>query len=154
VKSSLRLAIRYMLVPFVALIGGMLWLRETPPAAANLPVWSPNDHDRSDEKEKVASGAQAAAATSGSKEDGNRVLVETTWRTQCATCHGFAGHGDGPNGPMVKATDLTLPEWQSSRSDAEISSAITQGKGRMPKFDLPPNVVAGLVARIRASRGR
>jgi mono/diheme cytochrome c family protein len=120
-----------------------------------LKEWSPPDHDRSDEKERVASGAQAAPAASGaSKEDGNRVLIETTWRTQCATCHGFVGHGDGPSGPAVKATDLTTADFQANRTDPELAASIVNGKGRMPRFDLPPATVAGLVARIRSSRGR
>jgi cytochrome c oxidase cbb3-type subunit 3 len=127
---------------------------DSPPSAADLQVWTPTDHDRSDEKERVASGAQAAATPGGSKEDGNRVLVEATWRSQCATCHGPIGHGDGPNGPMVKAQDLTRADWQSSVTDEQLAAAITNGKGRMPKFDLPPALVSGIVARIRASRGR
>jgi mono/diheme cytochrome c family protein len=136
-------------------LGLLLSACDAPPASANMPEWTAQDHDRSDEKEKVASGAQAAGPTAGApREDGNRVLIETTWRAQCAQCHGFIGHGDGPGGPALKATDLTRAEWQSSRSDAEIAAAISQGKGRMPKFDLPPNVVTGLVARIRASKGR
>jgi len=125
-----------------------------PPSASDLQEWTPADHDHSDEKERVTSGVQAAPAGSGGKEEGNRVLVETTWRSQCATCHGFIGHGDGPNGPMVKATDLTKADWQNNRTDMEIAQSIINGKGRMPKFDLPPSVVAGLVMRIRASKGR
>jgi mono/diheme cytochrome c family protein len=138
----------------LVLLAGNLSACDSPPAAADLKEWTPADHDHSDEKERVASGAQAAPTASGAKDDGNRVLVENAWRAQCASCHGFVGHGDGPNGPMVKATDLTKTDWQASRSDAEIAAAITNGKGRMPRFDLPPNVVAGLVARIRASKGR
>ena len=51
-------------------------------------------------------------------------------------------------------TDLTRAEWQSSMTDAQITASIASGKGRMPRFDLPANVVQGLVARIRASKGR
>lgn len=127
---------------------------DSPPSAANLQTWTPADHDRSDEKERVASGAQAAPPANGSKEDGNRALVEATWRNQCATCHGLTGHGDGPNGPMVKAQDLTRPDWQSSVTDEQLVAAISNGKGRMPKFDLPPALLTGIVARIRASRGK
>jgi cytochrome c oxidase cbb3-type subunit 3 len=127
---------------------------DSPPSAAELPVWAPADHDRSDEKERVASGAQAAPATGSSKEDSNRALVEATWRSQCAPCHGVSGRGDGPNGPMVKAQDLTRPDWQSNVTDEQLVAAITNGKGRMPKFDLPPTLLSGLVARIRASRGK
>jgi mono/diheme cytochrome c family protein len=126
---------------------------DSPPSATDLSTWSPQDHDHSDEKERVASGAQAAPAGSGSKDDGARVLIESTWRNQCASCHGLVGHGDGPSGPMVKAQDLTRPDWQAGVTDAQLTASITNGKNRMPRFDLPPTVVAGLVVRIRASRG-
>ena len=55
---------------------------------------------------------------------------------------------------MVRATNLTLPEWQAKVSDQEIANVIRNGKDRMPKFDFPPDVIAGLVARIRATKGR
>lgn len=55
---------------------------------------------------------------------------------------------------MVKAQDLTRPDWQSNVTDEQLVAAITNGKGRMPKFDLPPTLLSGLVARIRASRGK
>jgi cytochrome c oxidase cbb3-type subunit 3 len=125
---------------------------DSPPAAADLREWTPQDHDHGDDKGNVASGAQVAGG--GSKDEGARALVEATWRNQCASCHGLAGRGDGPSGPMVKATDLTQGEWQASVTDAQITASISNGKGKMPRFDLPPNVMAGLVARIRASRGR
>ena len=78
-------------------------------------------------------------------------LAEVTWRNQCAPCHGLLGRGDGPQGPMVHATDLTLPEWQAKMTDAQIASSIVNGKNRMPKFDFPPDVLRGLVLRIRAA---
>jgi cytochrome c oxidase cbb3-type subunit 3 len=81
-------------------------------------------------------------------------LVEVTWRNQCASCHGLIGRGDGPQGPMVHATNLTQPEWQAKVTDQDIAEVIRNGKNRMPKFDFPPDVVAGLVARIRMARGR
>jgi mono/diheme cytochrome c family protein len=127
---------------------------DSPPAASDLAEWTPQDHDRAEEKQRIASGAQAAPAASGGKDDGNHALVEATWRNQCASCHGLVGHGDGPSGPMVKATDLTRDDWQRSMTDNQIAASIATGKGRMPRFDLPPNVITGLVARIRASRGR
>jgi mono/diheme cytochrome c family protein len=146
--------VRLGLLLVTVLLGSTLGACDGPPSASELKEWSPDDHDHSDEKERVASGAQAAPAASGSSADGNRVLVETTWRTQCAQCHGFAGHGDGPSGAALKPADLTKADWQASRTDIEIAQAIVNGKGRMPKFDLPPAVVAGLVSRIRASKGR
>jgi cytochrome c oxidase cbb3-type subunit 3 len=122
------------------------------PSDEEIHTWTAADHDHAEETARAASGAQAAPKGSGG--DDNRQLVELTWRQQCATCHGAIGHGDGPNGPMVKATDLTRDEWQKAMTDEQIVASIRSGKGKMPKFDLPEGVVAGLVQRIRASRGR
>jgi cytochrome c oxidase cbb3-type subunit 3 len=53
---------------------------------------------------------------------------------------------------MVKAPDLTNGEWQATVSDANLAILIKTGKNRMPKFDLPAPVIAGLVARVRSLR--
>jgi mono/diheme cytochrome c family protein len=126
---------------------------DRPPSDDEIREWTPADHDRAEESQRVASGQQSAGVSDAGKDD-NRTLVELTWRQQCAQCHGAVGRGDGPNGPMVKASDLTRAEWQKSVTDEQIAQVITAGKGRMPKFDVPPAVLAGLVQRIRASRGQ
>jgi mono/diheme cytochrome c family protein len=126
---------------------------DRPPSDAEIQTWTPADHDRAEENSRVSSGAQAAPNKKGAAPDDNRQLAELAWRQQCATCHGPIGHGDGPNGPMVKANDLTRDEWQKSVTDEQIVQSITNGKGKMPKFDLPPTVLAAIVQRIRASRG-
>jgi cytochrome c oxidase cbb3-type subunit 3 len=117
------------------------------PPSVELKEWTPTDHD----------GEQkSAAARQGAKGDGGGavVLVEATWRQQCATCHGASGKGDGPQGPMFKAADLSNEEWQKRAKDEDIAAAITNGKGRMPKFELPDDVVKGLVARVRSFHGQ
>lgn len=81
------------------------------------------------------------------------MIIEAAWQQNCAACHGPIGHGDGPNGALVKAPDLTRADWQEKVSDKDIADRIRQGKGLMPKFDLPEETIAGLVARVRASRG-
>ena len=80
-------------------------------------------------------------------------LVEVTWRNQCSQCHGPLGRGDGPQGALVHAPDLTSAEWQAKVTDRQIAQLIVTGKNRMPKFEFPADVLAGLVARIRASKG-
>ena len=55
---------------------------------------------------------------------------------------------------MVRAPDLSRPDWQEKVSDDEIATTIRNGKNKMPKFDLPDQVVAGLVQRIRAFRAK
>jgi len=101
--------------------------------------WAPGDH-------RQAEGDQGqVAATSGSR-DPTAMLVETTWGRTCAACHGAGGKGDGPQGAMVQASDLT----KTQLSDADLTSVIKQGRNRMPANpDLPDAVVAGLVAKIR-----
>ncbi len=76
------------------------------------------------------------------------------WGRSCVTCHGESGRGDGPQGPMVRAPDLTRADWQGRVTDAEILQIIRTGRNKMPKFDLPPAVLDGLVKRIRAHRSR
>ncbi len=136
---------------------------DRPPAADGLREWTAADHDRNDAKEK--SGAQAAgqrgpqpaprgSGGGGGDNNGAAVLIEATWKAQCLRCHGPIGHGDGPEGPMYKPADLTNADWQDKVQDADIAATIKNGKNKMPKFELPDSVVQGLVARIRASRGR
>jgi cytochrome c oxidase cbb3-type subunit 3 len=125
-------------------------------AAADLREWKATDHDRVDQPQgQSARGPRLSPAPSSSAAaNPTMTLVEVTWRNQCASCHGLIGRGDGPQGPMVHATNLTQPEWQAKVTDQDIADVIRNGKNRMPKFDFPPDVVAGLVARIRMARGR
>lgn len=116
------------------------------PSPAGLKEWTAADHD----------GEKKAASNQGPKGDKNSApaLVEITWRKQCQSCHGAAGHGDGPQGPMFKASDLSREEWQAKVKDEEIAATIVTGKGRMPKFELPEDTVKDLVRRIRSFRGQ
>jgi mono/diheme cytochrome c family protein len=115
------------------------------PPADGLKEWTAADHD-----------GEKKSANQGPKGDGGGApaLVEITWRAQCASCHGPGGHGDGPQGAMFKASDLSRAEWQDKIKDDEIAGVIVNGKGRMPKFELPPEVVKGLVVRVRSFRGK
>jgi cytochrome c oxidase cbb3-type subunit 3 len=55
---------------------------------------------------------------------------------------------------MVRAPDLTRADWQGRVTDDEILKTIRNGRNNMPKFDLPPAVLDGLVKRIRTRRAR
>lgn len=129
----------------MASASAMLGCDRAPPPDG-LKEWTPADHD----------GEKRANTNQGPKGDagGAPALAEIAWRNQCASCHGAGGHGDGPQGPMFKASDLSRPEWQDKIKDEEIAATITTGKGRMPKFDLPADVVSGLVVRVRSFRGK
>lgn len=129
---------------------------ERPPSADGLKDWAPADHDRAEEELTQANRPTAPAkAERGDGGDGSaQTLIEATWEQACFPCHGTVGHGDGPNGPMVNAPDITRDDLLSKVTDDGIAAQIKNGKNRMPKFDLPEPVVRGLVARIRANRGR
>ena len=152
---------------------------ERQPSTDGLKDWAPTDHDRAEEQAAQAQPSRGSASSqqppqarptprprgpataAGSSSEpkpaaggSDATLVEATWDTACAPCHGPVGHGDGPNGPMVNAPDITRPELLAKVTDEEIAFQILNGKNRMPKFDLPEPVVRGLVARIRANRGR
>jgi cytochrome c oxidase cbb3-type subunit 3 len=135
------------------------------PSAESLREWTPADHHSNDDDklalqraQQAAQPAQGARSAAGAAAkpaaDPAQIaqLVDVTWRQQCANCHGPGGHGDGQMGPMLHATDLTSAEWQGRTSDADMAMVIKAGKNRMPRFDLPDSVVAGLVARIRSLR--
>jgi mono/diheme cytochrome c family protein len=127
---------------------GMLVLAacDRAPSATGLPDWTAQDHEQDQESLKAQPPKRGDAGGGG----GVASVVELTWRNQCAQCHGLTGHGDGPTGPMLKATNFGDPDWQKRVQDGEIASAIQNGKGgKMPKFDLSEPVVRGLVAKIR-----
>ena len=124
---------------------------EGPPAADTLKEWTPGDHHSSDDDKSGPQGAQGARQPSGSDVP---QLVELAWRTQCTSCHGPMGKGDGQMGAIVQAPDLTRDDLQASLSDVEMAALIKKGKNKMPPFNLPDPVIQGLVARVRQLRGR
>jgi cytochrome c oxidase cbb3-type subunit 3 len=117
------------------------------PSSTNLKDWTPADHDQEPGRPAANQGAKGSGG-------GAAIAVELAWRNQCSTCHGPVGKADGPQAPMFKPTDLSNGEWQDKVKDADIAAVIKNGKGRMPRFDLPDDVVIGLVGRVRAFGGR
>jgi hypothetical protein len=131
---------------------------QRPPSPDSIPEWTPVDHHSNDDDKLAAQGqgqARGPAQPRQPQAKGSDIaqLVDLTWRQQCVNCHGAMGHGDGQFAPMTHPPDLTDAKWQAV-SDAELASVIKSGKNRMPAFDLPPSVIAGLVARVRSFQGR
>lgn len=72
------------------------------------------------------------------------------YKAKCATCHGPDGKGETATGKSMKVKDLASDEVQKL-SDADLSAAITNGKGKMPAYKtLTPEQVKSLVAYIRS----
>ncbi|MBK8257351.1 MAG: cytochrome c [Polyangiaceae bacterium] len=115
--------------------------------SAEVREWSPGDHDQ---PPAAAGQVTAKPATDGVDPS----IIDLAWRRNCTPCHGPIGRGDGPQGPMYRAPDLTQPDWQANITDEEMAKTIRKGKNKMPAFDLPDQVVQGLVQRIRSARGK
>lgn len=118
------------------------------PAPGDVREWTAADHDQP----SPGQGAQVAAKPAGEGTDAN--LIELAWQRNCFTCHGARGRGDGPQGPMMRPPDLTDAAWQERVTDAQIAETIRKGRNKMPAFELPDQVIQGLVQRIRAGRAR
>src|ERR1051325_117718 len=75
--------------------------------------------------------------------------AETTYKAKCAGCHGPDGKGETATGKMMKVKDFSSEEVQKM-SDADLTTAITTGKGKMPPYKtLSADQVKDLVAYIR-----
>jgi len=71
-------------------------------------------------------------------------LVFSTWsladsggdvfKNKCAMCHGADGKGETAMGKTMKIRDLGSADVQA-QSDADLTGIITNGKGKMPKYD-------------------
>lgn len=57
-----------------------------------------------------------------------------TFKSKCAMCHGADGKGDTAMGKTLKLRDLGSGDVQS-QSDADLTGIVTNGKGKMPKYD-------------------
>jgi cytochrome c6 len=69
-----------------------------------------------------------------------------TFKAKCAGCHG----ADGKGKEALKTQDMTSDAVQKM-SDAELSTIITSGKGKMPAYKtMTPDQVKDMVAYIRS----
>jgi mono/diheme cytochrome c family protein len=81
---------------------------------------------------------------------GDTATAEATYKAKCASCHGPDGKGETATGKMMHVKDFSSEEVQKM-SDADLTAAITSGKGKMPPYKtLSADQVKDLVAYIRA----
>jgi len=73
------------------------------------------------------------------------------FKSKCAMCHGPDGKGDTAIGKNLKVRDLGSAEVQA-QSDTGLSGIITNGKGKMPKYDgkLTKDQINDLVKFVRS----
>jgi len=110
--------------------------------------WRPSDHDHTEnpgnDQVQVDPNDAGTPAVPGLED-----VTIVAWQQNCTPCHGQLGRGDGPRGPMLKATNLSDPAWQASVTDQQIGATIKLGKGAMPSFKLPDVTIANLVKLVR-----
>ena len=87
-------------------------------------------------------------------------LISSTWsladdgadifKAKCAMCHGADGKGATAMGKSLKLRDLSSDDVQK-QSDTDLTSIITNGKDKMPKYDgkLTKDQINSLVKFIR-----
>ncbi len=95
--------------------------------------------------------AQASAAT---PRPGATVVQ--AYRALCLECHDNDGRGASARDILPKIPDFTTAAWQASRTDAELSRSILEGKGKsMPRMKekLGKIDVSQVVAFVRGFRG-
>lgn len=115
--------------------------------------WSPQDHNNTqnpDNEPEKTGQVNANPEPSEAPPKGLDPVTLAAWGSQCSSCHGKIGKGDGPNGKMLKATDLSNPDWQAQITDEALRKSITSGKNAMPAFaNLPPETIDNLVWLVR-----
>lgn len=135
----------------VVVLGSVSACDETAP---DLAEWTVEDHNHQAKTSRSERTAEMVTKDTRSAPSKRNVVVDVTWAKQCANCHGKRGRGDGPQSTMVKARDLTIPEWQDTVTDEQLAKVIREGKDKMPAFNLPDSVIQGLVEQIRSWRKR
>jgi len=112
--------------------------------------WRATDHDHTDNpgSDQVVGGADAGMAGELAQHGLNEVTL-VAWQQNCVRCHGQIGRGDGPQGRMTRAIDLTNPEFQKSITDDQILKTLREGRGLMPAFPLPETTLRSLVQLVR-----
>lgn len=129
---------------------------------ADVREWTPADHEPPPERPVAPQTPgttaqrlpQAPSTADKGEAQADPALVDVAWSRNCARCHGSRGAGDGPESPMYRPPNLADSAFVSRLTDEEIASAIVRGRGKMPSFDLPPEVVRGLVSRVRSLAGQ
>jgi hypothetical protein len=139
-RSEVGHGVSALFLAAAALVG----CNQNPPG---LRPWRVTDHDHTENP----NADQVQVTDAGSTEPGHGLddVTIVAWQQNCTSCHGSIGRGDGPQGPMVHASDLSRPDWQASVTDDAIATTIRLGRGRMPAFNLPEATIQRLVQLVR-----
>ncbi|MET0404079.1 MAG: cytochrome c [Cystobacter sp.] len=92
----------------------------------------------------------SATAAQAQEED----TVAEIWTAKCKSCHGPDGKAQTQMGKKESIRDISIPEWQKSKSDGDIRQVISEGdpnnkKMKAYKDKLTPQQIDALVAYVR-----
>src|ERR1700748_3580784 len=128
-RSASRLPLALAATAAGAVLLGFLVFR-TGRSADNAQEWTPADHDQA-ANAPIAPPGKAPPRPQEHAEN----PVEMAWARQGPPCHGPQGRGDGPQGRMMGAPDLTRADWQGRVTDQDILQTIHKGRNKMPAFE-------------------
>ncbi|HTQ02934.1 MAG TPA: c-type cytochrome [Polyangiaceae bacterium] len=119
-------------------------------APPDLREWKPTDHDHTTNpgQDQVEGGPDAGIEPELAAHGLTEVAM-VAWQQNCVRCHGNFGHGDGPQGPMVHAPDLSDARFQARVTEDDIAKTIRDGRGLMPAFPLPDATLKTLAHLVR-----
>jgi mono/diheme cytochrome c family protein len=126
-----------------AVAGSIAAAAEAPPAPGPAPT-----NAQAPAAAAVATASAPAPASAG-------MPAEQLYRAICITCHDVDGKGKLVRAAMPAIPDLTDAKWQASRTDAELSHSILEGKGQLmlpmkDKFALARTDVKDMIALMRS----
>lgn len=99
-------------------------------------VSSANAQDKPKGKPWSVTEAQAKTKNPVKSDDASITSGKEVYNTQCKSCHGAKGLGDGPKAEKIEIScgDFSSPEFQKM-TDGEIYYKTTDGRKPMPAFN-------------------
>ena len=117
---------------------------ESTSADANSPVPTPAP--------SAAPAPESSAAKAASNAPAGDLGTQV-FRQRCVLCHGAEGRGDGIGGKALNPRPRNFHDraYMSTRTDAQLSQVIHDGKGAMPKWGgiLTDAEIAAVLAHVR-----
>jgi mono/diheme cytochrome c family protein len=126
------------------------------PDETDTPADSPKLAESAKATEPVQSSAPSLRTGSASTSESTILRADPgrgLFQRLCVSCHGGAGRGDAIGAGLPRPPDFAAPDWQSTRSDAQLMVSIREGKGSaMPAFGgkLGDAQVHDLIAYVRS----
>lgn len=115
---------------------------------------NPSGHHHDDEHwaapAEAVQRANPVTASEQSISNGKQI-----YRTNCASCHGATGEGDGPAGKALKPPAANLKVMVPQHTDGDLAWRIAEGRGAMPpwKGTLSENDIWDVVNYIKQFAG-